>query len=408
MKDLLCLSELKEGRFLLAFSGGPDSVYLLYRLSLLYKEKLNEKVALCYIDYHDSPYVDKEEEIVQFYVDKYNLKLYKDDVKYDAKKDHNFEEWAREYRYDLFSKIIKENGYKALLTAHQKTDDAETYLLQKKRNNHPLHYGLNTKTSLKGMIVLRPLLSISKRELTDELDDNHLPYYDDITNNDTHKERNRLRKKLKEEDIDSIITQLKEDNEKLNKLYNLFKSYRNGMTFSSFDSFSEEEKQRYCFYLLDSHSIKKGREGIGKRMMDFLRKKGNKEFKIDDDLVLYRTKEEFFLSIPFEKLSYEYQINEPCLINNEYFQADLHDIESFNIKEFPITIRNYKKGDIISTNLGIKEVELFLKKQDVPLYLYPLYPVFIKDDKIFFIPFYQDIKKNKIPFKLNYQKGVIK
>lgn len=408
MKDLLCLSELKEGRFLLAFSGGPDSVYLLYRLSLLYKEKLNKRIALCYIDYHDSPYVGKEEEIVKFYVEKYQLKLYKDDAYYDAKENHNFEEWAREYRYDLFSEIIKENGYKALLTAHQKTDDAETYLLQKKRNNHPLHYGLNTVTSLKGMTVLRPLLSISKKELTDELDDNHLPYYDDITNNDISKERNRFRKELKEEEIDIIITQLKADNNRLEKLYNLFENYQNGMSFSSFDSLKEEEKQRYCFYLLDSHSIKKGREGIGKRMMDFLRRKGNKEFRIDDSLTLYRTKDEFFLSVPFEKLSYEYQINEPCLIDNEYFEADLNDIASFNIKSFPITIRNYKEGDIISTNLGIKDASLFLRKQDVPLYLYPLYPVFVKDDRIFFIPFYQDIKKNKIPFKLNYQKGIIK
>lgn len=408
MKDLLCLSELKEGKFLLAFSGGPDSVYLLYRLSLLYNEKLNERIALCYIDYHDSPYVDKEEEIVKFYVDKYQLKLYKDDVHYDAIKDHNFEEWAREYRYDLFSKIIKENEYKALLTAHQKTDDAETYLLQKKRNNYPLHYGLNTVTSLKGMTVLRPLLSISKKELTDELDENHLPYYDDITNNDIRKERNRFRKELKEEKIDSIITRLNDANNRLEKLYNLFENYQNGMDFSFFDSLKEEEKQRYCFYLLDSHSIKKRREGIGKGMLDFLRRKGNKEFRIDDSLTLYRTKDEFFLSIPFEKLSYEYQIKEPCLIDNEYFQADLNDISSFNIKGFPITIRNYKEGDIISTNLGIKEASLFLRKQDVPLYLYPLYPVFVKDDKIFYIPFYQDIKKNKIPFKLNYQKGTIK
>lgn len=408
MKDLLCLSELKEGRFLLAFSGGPDSVYLLYCLSLLYKEKLSERIALCYIDYHDSPYVDKEEEIVKFYVEKYQLKLYKDDVHYDAIKDHNFEEWAREYRYDLFSRIIKENGYKALLTAHQKTDDAETYLLQKKRNNYPLHYGLNTMTSLKGMTVLRPLLSISKKELTDELDDNHLPYYDDITNNDTSKERNRFRKELKEEEIDDIITRLKEENIRLDKLYNLFENYQNGISFNSFYSWKEEEKQRYCFYLLDSHSIKNGREGIGKRMMDFLRKRGNKEFRINDSLSLYRTKDDFFLSIPFEKLSYEYQINEPRLIDNEYFKTDLNDTSSFNIKGFPITIRNYKKGDIISTGLGIKEVSLFLRKQDVPLYLYPLYPVFLKNDKIFFVPFYQDIKKNKIPFKLNYQKGILK
>ena len=143
-------------------------------------------------------------------------------------------------------------------------------------------------------------------------------------------------------------------------------------------------------------------------MKDFLKKKGNNEFNITDNPILYRTNEEFFLSIPFKKLSYEFEVNEPSSVDNEYFSADLNQKETFNIKEFPILIRNYREGDEISTNLGIKDVSLFLKKQDVPLYLYPLYPVFVKNDKIFYVPFYQDIKKGKIPFQLKYQKGLLK
>lgn len=408
MKELLCLDKQKEDTFLLAFSGGPDSVYLLYRLSLLYENNLNKKVTLCYIDYHDSPYVEEEERIVKYYVDKYNLKLHKDDVHYDKEKDHNFEEWAREYRYDLFSKIIKENGYSALLTAHQKTDVVETYLLQKKRGNLPYHYGLNPITTLKGMKLIRPLLDISKKELTDELNKLHLPYYDDITNLDVKKERNRIRSELKEYELNQIISEMDKENDRLDNVYNLFALNKNGILFSIYDTWKDDDKQRYCFYLLDCHSVKCGREGIAKRMKDFLKKKGNKSFKIDDNLVLYRTNMVFFLSIPFEKLSYQYEIKEPTTLDNEYFQADLNDIDAFNIKGFPIQIRNYKEGDEISTNLGIKEVSLFLKKQDVPLYLYPLYPVFVKDDKIFYVPFYQDIKKGKIPFQLKYQKGILK
>ncbi len=408
MKELLCLDELKEDTFLLAFSGGPDSVYLLYRLSLLYKNDLNKKVSICYIDYHDSPYVEEEERIVKYYVDKYNLKLHKNDVHYNKEKDHNFEEWAREYRYDLFAKIIKENGYSALLTAHQKTDVVETYLLQKKRKNLPYHYGLNSVTTLKGMKLIRPLLNISKKELTEELDNLHLPYYDDITNLDVKKERNRIRSELKESELNQIIDEMDKENDRLETIYNLFSLNKNGISFSIYETWSEEDKQRYCFYLLDSHFVKCGREGIAKRMKDFLKKKGNKSFRIYDDLVLYRTSEEFFLSVPFERLSYQFEIAEPATIDNEYFSVDLNDINAFNIKGFPIQIRNYKEGDEISTNLGIKEVSLFLKKQDVPLYLYPLYPVFVKDGKIFYVPFFQDIKKGKIPFQLKYQKGILK
>lgn len=408
MKDLLALDTLNKGTFLLAFSGGPDSVYLLYRLSLLYENELNKKIAICYINYHDSPYVDEEENIVKYYVDKYDLVLYKNDVYYNKEENHNFEDWAREYRYDLFTKIIQEHGYTGLLTAHQKTDVVETYLLQKKRKNLPYHYGLSCVTTLKSVKLIRPLLNISKRELTDELNQIHFPYYDDITNLDTKKERNRIRSELKEDELNKIIDELNIENKKLDLLYNLFSNNKNGTSFSLYETWTDEEKKRYSFYLLDTHSIQSGREGIAKRMTDFLKKKGNKEFKISDSLILYRTNDSFFLSIPFDKLSYEYQITEPTIIESEYFQADLTKTDSFNIKGFPFQIRNFKDGDIISTNLGIKEVSRFLKKQDVPLYLYPLYPVFVKDDKIFYVPFYQDIKKGKIPFKLKYQKGILK
>ncbi len=408
MKELLGLDKEKEDTYLLAFSGGPDSVYLLYRLSLMYQDELNKKVALCYIDYHDSPYVEEEEKVVKYYVDKYELKFFKNDVHYDKAKDHNFEEWAREYRYNLFAKIIRENGYSALLTAHQKTDVVETYLLQKKRKNLPHHYGLHPVTVLKGTKLIRPLLNISKRELTEELNQNGLPYYDDVTNLDFKKERNRIRSELEEEKLDQIILEMNEENKRLDIIYNLFSENKNGISFKDYDSWTEEEKQRYCFYLLDSHFVSVGREGIAKRMKDFLKKKGNKEFQISTDLILYRTNEEFFLSVPFEKLSYEYEITEPTVLENEYFSIDLNQKDAFNIKGFPIQIRNYRKGDEISTNLGIKEVSLFLKKQDVPLYLYPLYPVFVKNDKIFYVPFYQDIKKGKIPFRLKYQKGILK
>ncbi len=407
MKDLLEKGILKEGKFLLAFSGGPDSVYLLYRLSLFYKDTLKDHISLSYINYHDSPYVQEEERIVCFYAEKYHLTLHREDAYYDKASDHNFEEWAREFRYRLFAKQIKEYGYRALLTAHQKTDDVETYLLQKKRHNLPLHYGLKSKTTLYGVTLLRPLLSFSKKELTEELIARSLPFYDDITNLDPNKERNRLRMTLKEEELDRYQKEIEEENSKLDALYVLFHDHPSGMEFSLYDSLSEEEKRRYAFFLLDTVPVLKKREGLGKKIHDFLKKKEEGRLELTETHSLYRRRKEFFLSLTLENLSYEIEIQKEGVYKTPYFEIEIKDRTDFLIPSFPITIRNYKKGDEIASNLGIRSVEDFLKKQDVPKYLYPLYPVFLSHDKIFYVPFYQDIKKEKVSLKLNYQKGIL-
>ena len=58
-----------------AFSGGPDSVFLAYGLV-----KLGYKPILIYINYHDSVYVDKEEQIVNNFASLHNLVIIKKDT----------------------------------------------------------------------------------------------------------------------------------------------------------------------------------------------------------------------------------------------------------------------------------------------------------------------------------------
>ena len=79
---------------------------------------------------------------------------------------------------------------------------------------------------------------------------------------------------------------------------------------------------------------------------------------------------------------------------------DLSDLSKFNLKALPVTIRNAKKDDIIDTDLPTKNVYDFLKKQQVPAFLYPAYPVFLVNNKIKCVPFYKDLKEHKIPLEL--------
>ena len=66
---------LKGGKYLLAFSGGPDSVFLLVTLLDYFKSSFNDHIEIAYVDYHDSDEVYIEEKIVNDYICKYHLCL---------------------------------------------------------------------------------------------------------------------------------------------------------------------------------------------------------------------------------------------------------------------------------------------------------------------------------------------
>ena len=162
---------------------------------------------------------------------------------------------------------------------------------------------------------------------------------------------------------------------------------------------SEENKKRYIFYLLDNLSLSvKERERNLKLIYDYLKRKEPGVLTLDKEYKLFKHSSSFVISKGFEFKNYKYKITEEGIYDLSYFKIDLTNPKLFNIKSFPIYIRNNQKGDKISTNLISKDVSTFIQKQKVPLYYREIYPV-ITDSKgnIFYVPFYVDIKNNKTP-----------
>ncbi len=393
--------KMKAGRFLLAFSGGPDSVFLLYMLHEYYKDALKDRIAVCYINYHDSPFVNKEEKLVIDMISSFSLELFKYDTEYDRKKDGNFEDWARIYRYTLFESLCKKYGFTALLTAHQLTDSVETYILQKERKNLPLFYGLPPKTTLNGMMVYRPILSISKSELTQFLIENGISFYDDITNYDNHTKRNLIRKEeipvSKQREIQKEIDS---ENLRISGLYHKFSLLSYPISFSDYDCFSEEEKRRLLFFLLKKENLNvssKRLAGLGKEAYEFLNGRSVNQMELSDEKSLFRNCFHFFID-KTKQTGYSYIFDKPGRYETEKFIIDLSDPRVFNIPSFPFIIRNCHDGDTIDTNLKEKNVTSFLEDQEIPNRLKKIYPVFEYQGKIKYVPFFVDIRKKRIPF----------
>ena len=207
----------KNKRYLLACSFGPDSMALF---DMLNKKHYSFEVA--HVNYHLREESNAEEAGLREYCKIKGVKIhvFQNLVAFKS----NIEANCREVRYDFFSKLYKEYKFDALLVAHNQDDLIETYLLQKKRKNLVFHYGLAEFNEIKGMKVIRPLLSFRKKELLDRCDELSIPYTIDKTNLLTIFERNKIRinvvSKMSDEERKDIILEINGQNAKLQKTIN--------------------------------------------------------------------------------------------------------------------------------------------------------------------------------------------
>ena len=102
---------------------------------------------------------------------------------------------ARKARYQAISTHIQPDEY--LVTAHHLNDQTETFFLVLKRGAGLQGLGAMQKESqLFGMPILRPLLSFTRNELEDYVQQENLSWVEDESNQDNHYDRNFLRNQI--------------------------------------------------------------------------------------------------------------------------------------------------------------------------------------------------------------------
>lgn len=383
-----------ENEIPVAFSGGPDSIFLTEGLI-----KLGYKPLLIYINYHDSPTVYIEEKIVKQYSQINRLKLIEHEV--NIPDNVNFEDEARKIRYKFFSDVIKIHPNKFILTAHHKNDDIETMILQINRNNIVDYYGLKEKNDIFGVTVIRPILNYTKLEIIEYLTKNNIYFYDDPTNYEQERQRNILRANLKNIDYNhynnlkiSLNQKVKEEKDKIKNIAN--SKYISKKIYSTL---SDNEKKRLLNFLLNYNL---GYSNSNLINICLMRLKSNKSFEenLKNNISLFQDKNNFFFGTTTDKRNYSYIIEKEGYYKFKEFDIEIK-LGNFNIKDFPIFIETPKQKDIIETNIKQNNVIKFLKHHNVPNFLINIFPIIKnKDKKIIYVPFYEDIIENKIKINL--------
>ena len=181
-------------KVVVAISGGPDSMGLLDLLWEIKKRK-NINIIVAHVNHKLRKESEEEKDFVEDYAKK--KKLIYEYMEIKEYGHDNLENDARNKRYEFFKSLV--NKYKAqyLMTAHHGDDLIETIMMRLVRGSSIKGYsGFKKEVDMGSYKLIRPLITVTKADILQYLENKNLKYYIDKSNNSLVYTRNRYRKKV--------------------------------------------------------------------------------------------------------------------------------------------------------------------------------------------------------------------
>lgn len=179
------------GSCLIGLSGGADSVALT-RMLLPLRDAGEIEIEAIHVNHGiRGPEADGDEEFVKTFCVENSVTLHTVRLDLAGRADENT---AREARYRAYAQTMRERGIPTLILAHQREDQAETFLMHLMRGAGPTGLrAMRSREERDGYTILRPMLDISGAELREALEAEGQAWREDRTNRETRYLRNRIR-----------------------------------------------------------------------------------------------------------------------------------------------------------------------------------------------------------------------
>ena len=200
----------QQESYLLAVSGGVDSMVLLESFFKLQKSFKTLSFSVVHIHHHLREESDQEEEMVRNFCGERNISLEVYHWKQGVEQTVGIEEKARKFRYQKLNDSMKKNNTRYVVVAHHADDQAETVLMKLTRGS--------TVEGIAGMkpirpfsegYLIRPFLTVDKEDLYEYASIHQIPFKEDSSNQSLEYTRNRFR--------NEIIPLFKQENPKFNQ-----------------------------------------------------------------------------------------------------------------------------------------------------------------------------------------------
>jgi len=368
----------KKNNYLVACSGGPDSMALL---DIYFKKGYSLQVG--HVNYHKRETAIRDQRIVEDYCKKNNLVFHLLDFDSDSVKG-NFQEAARVSRYEWFATLCKENNLYGVLVGHQEDDLLETYLMQIDKKLGVQEYGLASYNELYGVKVFRPLLDLRKEELRKYCDKHSIEYGIDESNLGDDYERNRVRhqkvsqlsikqrEELRIKILESNLEIAKKRNETLHFIYDHNSDFKID-EFLKFPYLETLIRELFDVNFSNAHL---------KEIIRQLKNNKNYCLQIGNKCLVKEYEHIEFFEIPDD---YEYVLSEFEYIDLQFTfktqKSSKVPLSGVHIDkdEYPITIRNPKPGDKIVLPYGTKKLNRFFIDNKITLRQRLTWPVVLNN-----------------------------
>lgn len=378
----------KNDKILIAFSGGPDSVFLFYLLNYL-KSEYNLELALMYVNHNLRSDVDNDLNFVKDFSKRNDVKLYIESVdvnSHSKKMKKSIELAARELRYEALEKVFQKEGFTKIATGHNLDDNVETFIFRLLRG-----------TSIRGLkgiprvreYIIRPILQFEKKFIVNFLEELNQKFIIDYTNNEIDYTRNFIRNEVFPKFI-QINPRFKD---KINNLILEINDRDKNVKVQNVEvSISKDKFVRY----LENEGVKEiSREKINKIYEIIFNKnglidsKGSKEFYLGNGKILQKKYGQLKVVEKEEKKDYNIEVIIKKNQSVEWYNYEIILYENFEIfeKEFlkknnqeynyyeiesdleigKLVVRSRKAGDtILGKNSEHQKIKKILIDEKIP------------------------------------------
>lgn len=372
-----------KNNIIVAFSGGYDSMCLLDIMKHI-APKYDLNLYAIHLNHNwRGEESDREEEICRKFTS--DINFYSEKLPSDIP---HTETAARDARYEFFKKCAQKFKSKAVLTAHNANDNAET-----------IYYRILKGTGLTGLegirenrgIYFRPLLSVYRDEIEAYCNTNHLTPNIDSSNFDTNYQRNKIRCEILPElkkispDIEKRLNKISKSIQFANKLIEKRVKKLEKYTpdeFSMLDEFLQTTAVHKFVRRLNLDYDSKKIDEITQFILKNKKSKSGKTYSLTKNKWLFVNNKEISVIkrtaclVPeikitntgiYETSAYKFII-EPCSKIPKKFPADKDYTAYAELDGINFTLRTRKDGDIIRP-LGIKgtkKLKKYLMEKQIP------------------------------------------
>ena len=360
-----------HSRVVLALSGGLDSMYLFHLLST-YQKELGIELFLAHVNHKQRPESDHEENELRKLSEQAGVPIYVACFTGDFSEVN-----ARQFRYDFFRKVMKKTSSTALVTAHHADDQVETIFMRLIRGVRLQHLSaIKERQEFDKGELIRPLLSFYKKDFP------KIEHFEDVTNQENHYFRNRIR--------NLYLPQLEKENIQVKKAFLEFgkevsdyKSALNELSqtvnvedLTQFLSFSEATQrvllQKYLSRFPDLNVTREQFQEI----LHILKNKSQYRHRVKNGYELIKEYQHFRICKIRPKSD---EKSSECVLNYQnqvYYEGYLFsfgiplrgkDVQQINVsRETSLILRHRKSGDYLIKNGHRKKVRRLFIELKIP------------------------------------------